>query len=99
MRQMSVAALFILVISILFSSSTRAEEPVAITRLVMRDRVVAITSSSDGLQYSGLTKSGTVLVANLSEAQLAQKHPEVYEQVRPAIASFVTPDVTIWAGM
>lgn len=99
MRQMPVAALLILVVNILFSTATRAEEPVAITRLVMRDRVVAITSGSDGLQYSVLTQDGTVLAANLSEAQLAQKHPDVYEQVRPAIAGQATSGGTIWAGM
>ncbi len=49
MRQKPVAALLILVVSIFFSTATRAEEPVAITRLVMRDRVVAITSGSNGL--------------------------------------------------
>jgi hypothetical protein len=66
----------------------------------MRDRVVAITSGSDELQYSVIMKDGTVLDANLSEAQLAEKHPVVYEQVRPAIASSeATPDVIQWAGM
>lgn len=100
MRQMSVAALLILVGSMLFSTATRASEPLAITRLVMRDRVVAITSGPDGLQYSVTMKDGTVLDANLSEAQLAQKHPVVYEQVRPAVASReATPGVIQWAGM
>ena len=100
MHQKSVAALLILVVSIFFSTTTRAQEPAAITRLVMRDRVVTITSGSDGLQYSVMMEDGTVLDANLSEAQLAQKHPEVYEQVRPAIASPETNTSVIpWAGM
>lgn len=99
MRQTSIAALFILVASLFFSDTTRAGEPVAISRLVMRDRVVIITSGSDGLQYTLLTQDGTVLAANLSEDQLAQKHPDVYEQFRPAIALPASPGVTIWAGM
>lgn len=99
MRQMSVAALLIILVSLFFSNATRAGEPVAITRLVMRDRIVIITSSSAGLQYSLLTQDGTVIAANLSEDQLAQKHPDVYEQFRPAIADPASPGVTIWAGM
>lgn len=99
MRQNSVVALLILVVSsIIFSTVARAEEPVVITRLTMRDRVISITSGLEGLQYSVLMKDGTVLAANLSEAQLAQKHPDVYEQVRPAIAGAATL-VPIWAGM
>lgn len=100
MRQMPVVALLILVGNILFSTAIHAEEPAIITRLVMRDRVVAITSGSDGLKYSVITKDGTVLSANLSEAQLAQKYPDVYEQVRPAVASpEATKGVIPWAGM
>lgn len=100
MRQMSVAALLILVGTMLFSTATSASELLAITRLVMRDRVVAITSGQNGLQYSVTMKDGTVLDANLSEAQLKEKHPVVYEQVRPAVASGeATPGVIQWAGM
>lgn len=100
MRQMSLTALLILVVSIPFSTATHAEEPVAITRLVMRDRVVAMSSGKGGLQYSVIMKDGTVLDANLNEAQLAEKHPVVYEQVRPAIANReATPGVIQWAGM
>lgn len=99
MRKMSVAALLMILVSLFFSNTTRAGEPVAITRLVMRDRIVIITSSSDGLQYSLLTQDGSVIAANLSEDQLAQKHPDVYEQFRPAIALPASSGVTIWAGM
>ena len=65
----------------------------------MRDRIVVITSNPDGLKYSILNKDGSVLDAKLSEDQLAQKHPDVYERVRPAIANEATPDVIPWAGM
>ena len=99
MRQKSAAALLILVVSLFFSTATRAEERVAITRLVMRDRVVAITSGSNGIYYSVFAQDGTVLAANLSKDQLAQKHPDVYEQVHPAIAGVATLGVNIWAGM
>jgi hypothetical protein len=99
MRQIPVAALLILVVSVIFTTPADAESPVAITRLVMRERVVAITSGQNGLHYSVFAKDGAVLAAALSEAQLAQQHPDVYEQVRPAVALEATPGVTIWAGM
>lgn len=99
MRQLPVAALLILVVSVLFAPPAHAEPPVAITHLVMRERVVAITSGQNGLHYSVFAKDGAVLAAALSEAQLAQQHPDVYEQVRPAVALEATPGVTIWAGM
>lgn len=100
MRHMSVATLLILAVSVLFSTASHAEEPLAITCLVMRDHVVAITSGSEGLLYSLSMNDGTVLDANLREVQLAEKHPEVYEQVRPAIASpEATPGDIVWAGM
>jgi hypothetical protein len=97
MRQVSIAAFLILSVN-LVSTATRAEEP-TITRLEMRDRAIVITSDSDGLKYSIVSPDGTVLDAKLSEAQLADKHPELYDRVRPAIADEANSDVIPWAGM
>jgi len=99
MRQIPVAAIIILVVSVIFTTPARAESPVAITRLVMRERVVTITSGQNGLLYSVFTKDGAVLAAALNEAQLAEQHPDLYEQVRPAVALEATPGAAIWAGM
>lgn len=99
MRQMPVVALLIILGNILFSTAINAEEPDTITRLVMRDRIVVITNGKDGLKYSVKMKDGTVLSANLSENELAQKHPDVYEQVRPAYANDKnTPSLLMWVG-
>lgn len=100
MRQMSAATLLSLIASITFSTATRAEEPLTITRLEMRDRVVLSASGTNGSQYSVITKNGIVLDAKLSEEQLAAKHPDVYEQVRPAFAGREANfDIIQWAGM
>lgn len=96
--RLSVTALLILAVNLIFSTATRAEEP-TITRLEMRDRVVLITSDSEQLKYSILSPDGTILDAELSEAQLADKHPELYDRVRPAIADEANPNIIPWAGM
>ncbi len=99
MAQVSVRTLLLLGFS-LFATATRAQEHPTITRLVMRDRTITVTSDSNGLLYSVSTKDGTVLNANLREEQLQAKYPDVYENVRPAIASDkVTDSVIPWAGM
>jgi hypothetical protein len=99
MRQIPVAALLILVFNVIFTTPVRTEEPVTITRLVMRERVVTITSGQNGPRYSVFAKDGAVLAAALNEAQLAEQHPDVYEQVRPSVAGEATPSAAIWAGM
>jgi hypothetical protein len=82
-----------------FSTAISAEEPATITSLVMRDRIVTIANGKDGLKYSVKSKDGTVLSANISENELAQKHPDVYEQVRPAYANDKKiPGLLMWVG-
>jgi hypothetical protein len=99
MRQISVFALLMLVGNILFSNAIAAEEPVTITSLVMRDRIVVIANSKDGLKYSVKMKDGTVLSANLSEDELAQQHPDIHDQVHPAYANNKnTPGLLMWVG-
>jgi hypothetical protein len=95
MRQVSLLTLFLL-ISVL-SATARAENRPTITRLELRDRIVKITSTSQGLNYSILSQAGTVLDANLSEDRLAEKHPELYERVRPAVAKD-TGEQILWMG-
>lgn len=104
MRKVSIATLLVLALSVFFATATRASEQTserpAITRLVLRDRTIVISSGSDGLVYSVSTPDGTVVDANLSEEQLQAKYPDVYDNIRPAIAgSEESENVTPWAGM
>lgn len=98
MRPISLMTLTILIIGV-FSTTARAEDRQTITQLELRDRIVKITSGSQGLNYSILSQDGTVLDANLSENQLAEKHPELYERVRPAVAGDASDtDAILWMG-
>ncbi|WP_017316353.1 hypothetical protein [Mastigocladopsis repens] len=86
MRRISAVTLLILAFSILFTTATHASEHLPLTTLVMRDRVITINFGSNGLLYTVSTQDGTVLDAQLSDAQLQAKYPEIYDDVRPAIA-------------
>lgn len=97
MRPVSFITLALL-ISVL-SATARAENRQIITQLELRDRTVKITSGSQGLNYSILSQNGTVLDANLNETQLAEKHPELYEKVRPAVAKDTnSSEAILWMG-
>jgi exo-beta-1,3-glucanase (GH17 family) len=107
MRQTSVATFLMLGLTLVFSTimsasetrSNKSSEPVAITSLVMRDRVITISSLPTGLKYTVSTKDGTVIDAALSEAQLVAKYPEIYDHLRPAIANpNATEKIIPWAG-
>jgi hypothetical protein len=102
MRKIPVAALLLVVFSTLFASATRADDKneAVVTKLQTRDKVILIKNQASGLTYSVKSEDGTVLSANLTEAELASKHPDLYEKVRPAVAfpngsKFDGP----WAGM
>jgi hypothetical protein len=103
MRKFSVILFLVVVISTLFNNLTRANqvnEPIAITRLQMRDKVVLIKNESDGIKYSIKSQDGEVLSANISETELASKYPDLYQTIRPALASpNSAADMGIWAGM
>jgi hypothetical protein len=86
MRRMSVGTLLILAFSVMFATATRASEHLPLTTLVLRDRVITINSGPNGLSYTISNQDGTVLDAQLSDAQLQAKYPEVYDDVRPAMA-------------
>jgi exo-beta-1,3-glucanase (GH17 family) len=109
MRRISVATLVVLALSVVFSNATRASEQQPLTTLVVRDcakgsaacsdRVITINNSPKGLSYTVKTQDGTVLDAQLSDAQLQAKYPEVYDNVRPAMAgSEKTGGTMIWGG-
>jgi hypothetical protein len=83
---MSVAALLILGLSVVFTTATEASEHQPLTTLVMRDRVITIKNSPHGLSYTLSTQNGTILDAQLSDTQLQAKYPEVYDNIRPAMA-------------
>lgn len=95
MRKTSLATLLILGFAIASATATNASdalktsvsEPVTISRLVMRDRIITISSDPTGVVYSVSSKDGTVIDASLSEEQLIAKYPEVYDHLRPAIAN------------
>ncbi|PSM49691.1 hypothetical protein C7Y66_07910 [Chroococcidiopsis sp. CCALA 051] len=98
MRPVSFITLALLIISVL-STTAQAENRRIITQLELRDRIVKITSGSQGLIYSVISPDGTVLDANLNETQLAQKHPELYEKVRPAVAKDANiSEAMLWMG-
>jgi hypothetical protein len=103
MRKIPVILFLMVIVSTLFTSLTRANdvnESTAITRLQMRDKVVLIKNEADGIKYSIKNQDGDVLSANLNETELASRYPDLYETIRPALAS---PDDSantgIWAGM
>jgi hypothetical protein len=72
--------------SLLLPAAVRADDDVTIARLVMRDRTVVISQGQDAARYSVKDKDGELLHANLSEVELAEKYPDIYDQVRPAYA-------------
>jgi hypothetical protein len=97
MRPVSFITLVLLIMSVL-STTVRAENRQTITQLELRDRIVKITSTSQGLNYSVLSEDGTVLDANLNETRLAEKYPELYERVRPAVAKDTDTNNILWMG-
>jgi hypothetical protein len=100
MRRMLVATFSFLAFSVFSATATRASEHQPLTTLIMRDRVITIHNDSKGLSYTVRTQDGTVLDAQLNEAQLQAKYPDVYDTVRPAIAnSEKTGGSMIWGGI
>lgn len=100
MRKIPVIMILLVAFSLLVTTSTRANEPTStlVTRLQMRNKTILIKNNGDGLKYSVKAEDGTVLNANLTEAELASKYPDLYETVRPSIA-FPDSSPGIWAGM
>lgn len=70
------------------AAAPRAEEqfPV-IVRLVGRHYTVTASSGPAGVVYSAEGRDGNLVVANASLEELRRRHPEVYEQIVPGIAT------------
>jgi hypothetical protein len=62
-----------------------AEYPV-IVRLVGRHYTVTACSGPDGVLYDAEQADGKLVVARASLDELRREHPEVYQQVLPAVA-------------
>ena len=69
------------------SQDSQSDADRVIARLVLRDRKITIASTPDGYLYSIADKSGIVLSAGLTDSQLAQQYPELFELLQPAVAS------------
>lgn len=50
MRSLSVATLLLLALSLFFPTTTRADEPVTLARLMMRNRSIIMASDANGSQ-------------------------------------------------
>ncbi|BDA70852.1 hypothetical protein CAL7716_050180 [Calothrix sp. PCC 7716] len=101
MRKTLLSVLSLVLFSTLFASATRADDKneVVVTKLQMRDKIVLIKNQASGIKYSVKSQDGTVVSANLTEAELASKYPDLYEKVCPSVAF---PDGSsfdgAWAG-
>jgi hypothetical protein len=80
------------------AASAQERETPVVARIATRDRIVVIRSSSEGPQYTVKTEKGEVLDANLSDRDFQTKHRDIYERIKPAIAS-PNDKVILWGGM
>jgi hypothetical protein len=85
MRSLFIASFSIVILTVF--SANAAELPINLVRLELRDRSITVTSTSDGIRYTIRAQDGTIIAAQLNEADLQAKHPEVYEKVKEAIAA------------
>src|SRR5688500_13867256 len=67
--------------------ANRADEYPLILRLVGRHYTVSVSSGPDGVVYSAEGTDGKLIVANASLDELRLRHPEVYQQLLPGIAT------------
>ena len=70
----------------------------AITTLMLRDHVVVLAATTEGIRYSLATHDGRSLGADLSSAELEARFQAVFEWVRPSIAGSPESGEFIWAG-
>jgi hypothetical protein len=57
-----------------------------ISQLAFRDLTVTITSHASGYRYSVADEFGTMLSAALTEQEIADQYPELFELLQPAVA-------------
>ena len=93
------SALLLLPLSGLLLAATPASEvtsapeaisapPATITQLVLRDYKITIsTGDDDGARYDVYTTGGEPLETGLNLEQFQASYPDVYDSLRPAVAS------------
>jgi hypothetical protein len=101
MRKFSVAILLTLTLNMFFATVNKTDKTLPVTVLVMGERVITIDNSSQGLLYSVKTKDGHLLDTSLNEAQMEARYPDLYQSVRPAIASNESQEnmIMMWDGV
>ncbi|MEM8612985.1 MAG: hypothetical protein AAGF93_13275 [Cyanobacteria bacterium P01_H01_bin.105] len=57
-----------------------------ISQLAFRDRTVTITSHPSGYRYSIADASGSILSTALTEEEIADQYPGLFELLLPAVA-------------
>ena len=57
-----------------------------VAHLQLRDRTVTITSHPNGYLYSVADRSGAVLSAAMTEQEIAEQYPELFDLLQPAVA-------------
>ncbi|MGD1854525.1 MAG: hypothetical protein ACFB2W_09755 [Leptolyngbyaceae cyanobacterium] len=70
-----------------------------ISQLAFRDRTVTITSHPSGYRYSVADASGTILSAALSEQEIADQYPDLFELLQPAVAGDDDADLMMLAPL
>ena len=76
------------------TKSHRFSKYPVIISLETRRGTIVILSGPDRLLYSVADRSGLVVQRELSERELRARHPEIYDQIKGALASR-----SVWAGM
>ena len=66
--------------------TVESESYPVVGQLVLRDRHITITASPTGNLYVIADEEGTALGASLTEKQLAEQYPELFDLLQPAVA-------------
>ncbi len=85
--------------SLISSNSALAQTTIA--RLVLRNYEIEISKRADGeVLYDVSSLDGQEVAVDLNEEQMQAKYPEVYDHIRPAVASEAqSPDSTLMMEM
>ena len=65
---------------------TQNERHPVVAQLALRDQTVTVTSHPHGYLYSVADSSGVILSAALTEPEIAEQYPELFDRLQPAIA-------------
>lgn len=69
------------------AAAPAAEEYPLIVRLVGRHYTVSASSGPDGVLYTAEGNDGKLVVANATLDELRLRHPEIYQQILPGVAT------------